>query len=593
MQRRDFCKLVAAGAVVPLIPRVSQAQDLIPKGFIRSTQDYAEFCATPENQRVFYALHGTRIVRERLDNTTWHPTGWGHPPQLPIPGGSWDGVPMRSPFPNLAGKGPYQPTWESLLQYNCPTWYRDAKFGIWNYWCPQEVPEDGDWYARNMYIQGSSQNKYQLAHYGPPSQLGYKELCSQWTMLNWDPPSLMARYKRAGAKFFLALANHHDGFDMWNSKHHEWNAVNIGPHRDIIGTWAATARQQGLRFGVTVHQHRNWWWFQPSHGADRTGPLAGVPYDGELTRPDGKNQWWEGYDPQQLYCVKHPFDALPDPSYVKNFYDRTRDVLDQHHPDVLFFDNPLLPLGWAGMNIAAYYYNRSLELHSGQMQGVITIKMVPPRLYKAAVADIEGGIAGEIMPYAWQSETSLGDWLYRRTDFTKRQYKQPGEVIHWLIDTVSKNGTFILNIPGRPDGTLDSEEDAVLDRIGDWMEINSEAIYDTRPWKVFGEGPNWVKAGTYEGQTVGQLGPADIRFTRNKVGTVIYAMALGWPSEALEVKSLGTSSGAKPGKIANVQLLGTEEKLSWNQTAMALHVELPKTYYPNAGFAAALKVTLA
>jgi alpha-L-fucosidase len=592
MERRNFCKLLIAAGALPLAAKRGQPAEPVVEEFDRPVQSYAAFCALPENQRVFYALRGNRIVSERLDVKTWHPTGWGNPPALPIPGGSWDGVPMRSPIPGLAGNGPYKPTWESLLQYDCPDWYRDAKFGIWNYWCPQMVPEDGDWYARNMYIQGSKQNQYQVAHYGPPSRYGYKELCAQWTMLNWDPASLMARYKRAGAKFFLALANHHDGFDMWNSKHHPWNSVNLGPHRDIVGTWAETARQQGLRFGVTVHQHRNWWWFQPSHGADKTGLLAGVPYDGELTLVQGKGQWWEGYDPQQLYCVKHPFDALPDASFVKNFYDRTRDVIDQHQPDVLFFDNPLLPLGWGGMNIAAYYYNRSLELHAGKMEGVITIKKVPPRLYKAAVADIEGGIAGEILPYAWQSETSLGDWLYRLTDFTEHHYKHPGEVIHWLADTVSKNGTFILNIPGRPDGTLDSTEEGVLDAIGEWLARNGEAIYDTRPWKVFGEGAHWVKAGTYQGQTVSQLGAADIRFTQNKAGTIVYAMALGWPSEALEVKLLGTDSAAKPGKITNVQLLGTEGKLSWKQTPTALRVELPKAYHPKADYAAALKVTL-
>jgi alpha-L-fucosidase len=580
-------------AALPMAAKISQATESGAEGFEQPVRDYAEFCAQPESERVFYTLRDNRIVSERLDEKTWHPTEWGSPPELPIPGGSWDGVPMRSPIPDLAGSGPYQPNWDSLLQYDCPEWYRDAKFGIWNYWCPQHVPEDGDWYARNMYIEGSDQNKFHTAHYGPLSRLGYKELCAQWSMQNWDPASLMARYKRAGAKFFLALANHHDGFDMWNSKHHAWNSVNIGPHRDIVGTWAATARQHGLRFGVTVHQHRNWWWFQPSHGSDKTGPFAGIPYDGALTKAQGKNQWWEGYDPQTLYGPKHPFDALPDISFVKNFYDRTRDVIDQHDPDVLFFDNPLLPLGWAGMSIGAYYYNRSLQAHGGKVDTVMIIKNVPPRLYKAAVADIEGGIAGEILPYAWQSETSLGDWLYRLTDFTESHYQQPAAVIHWLVDTVSKNGTFILNIPGRPDGTLDSTEEAALDGIGEWMAANGEAIYDTRPWKVFGEGAHWVKAGTYQGQTVGQLGAEDIRFTASKTGTVIFAIALGWPSAALEVKSMGTGSATKPGKIAHVQLLGTEQKLSWKQTATALRVELPKSYHPKADYAAALKVTLA
>ena len=248
-----------------------------------------------------------------------------------------------------------------MLEYEAPDWYQDAKFGIWAHWSPQCVAEAGDWYARNMYVEDQRQYKYQLEHYGPPSQFGYKELCAQWTLLNWEPDELITRYKNAGAKIFVALANHHDSFDAWDSKHQPWNATAVGPHRDVIGTWAAAARKQGLRFGVTVHQARNWWWFQPSHSADKSGPNAGIPYDGCLTQAEGKDQWWQGLDPQRLYGVKHPAGALPDTSYVKNFYDRTRDLIDQHNPDLLYFDDSLLPLGWAGMNIAAYFYNNSLE----------------------------------------------------------------------------------------------------------------------------------------------------------------------------------------------------------------------------------------
>ncbi len=153
---------------------------------------------------------------------------------------------MVSPIPNLAGDGPYKPTWDSLLQYDAPEWYRDAKFGIWAHWSPQCVPEDGDWYARNMYIEGQKQYKYQLQHYGPQSRFGYKDLCAQWTLLNWEPEELIARYKKAGARLFVALANHHDGFDAWNSKHQPWNAVNLGPHRDVIGTWAKAARDRRI-----------------------------------------------------------------------------------------------------------------------------------------------------------------------------------------------------------------------------------------------------------------------------------------------------------------------------------------------------------
>ena len=601
MQRRDFCKLMAAAAASTALPLHAQTTGeplaKLPDGFDKLTEDFAQFCAKRPEERVFYALVNGRIVEQKLDEAKWHPTGWGKPPALPIPGGSWDGVPMNSPIPGLSGDGPFKPTWDSLQQYEAPEWYRDAKFGIWAHWSPQCVPEDGDWYARNMYIQGSKQNEYQVQHYGPPSKFGYKDLTAQWTLLNWDPEALLDRYQKAGARFFIALANHHDGFDTWASRHQPWNASVIGPHKDVVGTWATAARKRGMRLGVTVHQARNWWWFQPSHGADKTGPLAGVPYDGDLYTAEGKDQWWQGLNPQRLYNVKHPFDALPDISYVKNFYDRTRDLIDQHNPDLLYFDNPRVPLGWGGMNLAAYFYNHNLATHGGKMEAVLTGKMMPPHLRGTLVADIERGIASKILPHAWQSETCIGQWHYLRA-----LYEQPGEyggymhprdVIHWMVDVVSKNGTFILNIPGKPDGTIDSKEIAVLDKITAWMQVNGDAIYSTRPWKTFGEGPNMIKAGSFQGNSISKLNAQDIRFTRNKTNTVVYAIFMGWPKGPAVIKSLGTSAATNPGKIENVQLLGTDERVRWKQRPDGLHVELPKNYHPAADLAASLKVSLA
>jgi alpha-L-fucosidase len=608
MKRRKFLHvlggLAGGSAVLPLSGRtaLAVASSAAPPaqsaagGFDKYAEDYAQFCATPANERVFYALRNGSIVAEKLDNADWKPTGWGEPPKLPVAGGSWDGVPMVSPIPDLAGDGPYKPTWDSLLQYECPEWYRDAKFGIWNHWSPQCVPEDGDWYARNMYRQGSKQNKFQEAHYGPPSQFGYKDLCAQWTLLNWQPSELMDLYVQAGARYFVALANHHDGFDTWNSRHHQWNAANLGPHRDVIGTWAAEARKRNLRFGVTVHQARNWWWFQPSHGADATGPLAGKPYDGRLTLADSQNQWYQGYDPQQLYAPKHPFDALPDVSYVKNFYDRTRDLIDHHSPDLLYFDNPLFPLGWGGMNIGAYYYNQSQQANGGRVEGVINIKKVPPRLAKSVVADIERGLAASILQYPWQSETCIGQWHYQRQLFNQPGeyggYMSPHEVIRWLVDTVSKNGTFLLNIPGKPDGTIDRKEKLILQKVGEWFKVNGEGIYSTRPWTVFGEGPHMIKAGSFQGKSARELDARDIRYTCNKASTVVYAFVFGWPEQAPVLRSFGTTAANHPGKVAHVELLGSPEKIRWHQTAAGLRIELPRQK-PALDYAVAFKISLA
>jgi len=593
MERREFCKLVAATVAAQTATARGQSTTGVPTGFNHLHQSYEEFLATPAKDRIFYALVDGRVQEIKLDDATWSPADWGDPPALP--GGSWDGVPMRAPVEGLAGAGPYEGTWDSLMHYDAPEWYRDAKFGIWAHWSPQCVPEFGDWYARRMYEEGSGGYKFHNAHYGHPSQFGYKDLTAQWTLLNWEPEALMERYKKAGARLFFTLANHHDNFDAWDSRHQPWNAVNHGPHRDVVGTWAKAARSQGLRFGVTVHQGRNWWWFQTAHGADKAGPMAGVSFDGRLTKSDGRNQWWWGLDPQMLYGVKHPKEALPDASFVKNFYDRTRDLIDQHDPDLLYFDNTLLPLGWGGMNIGAYFYNHNLRTR-GSMEAVLNVKEVPDKLAKAVVADYERGSSNRIMPYAWQSETCIGDWHYRRALYDAPGrfggYLSPRDVIHWMVDTVSKNGTFILNIPGKPDGTIDSKEIAVLDEIGAWLRINGEAIYETRPWKVYGEGANQITAGKFKGDSVKVLGEKDIRFTSNKAGSVIYAHVLGWPAEPVQIASLGLSSKTSPGKIRNVTVLGVGDTIKWNQDADGLKLELPRQSAPVNEYGAAVRIAL-
>jgi alpha-L-fucosidase len=616
MKRREFCRLVAAAASAIAAPAIGAeaqqsseqtddtAQSSAFKAFDSPTQvrDYAEFCATPANERQFYAFENGRFIEEKLEEKTWEFGDFQgnvvEAATLPIPGGSWDGVPMNSPHTlNLAGEGPYRPTWDSLLEYEAPEWYLDAKLAIWAHWSPQCVPEAGDWYARYMYKEGSKQYKYHLEHYGHPSKFGYKDFTAQWTLLNWEPDELIQRFKKTGTRLFIALAGHHDGFDTWNSKHHPWNAVNVGPHRDVVGTWAAAARKQGLHFGVSIHQARNWWWFQSSHGADKTGPMAGVPYDGDLTLADGRGQWWEGLDPQRLYGPKHPTNALPDISYVKDYYDRTRDLIDLHNPDFIYSDSRLFPLGWAGMNIGAYFYNHNLKTHDGKMEAVINIKDVPDRLLKAAVLDWESGLMDDIRPYPWQAEYCIGNcWHYDRANYDLTGelggYQHPRELVHLLIDLVSKNGTMVLNVPGRPDGTIDSKEIAVLDAFTTWLQPNGEAIYDTRPWKVFGEGPGKLDTREFKGDSIKNLGVRDIRFTRNKANTVIYALVLGWPAGEFVVESLGTANSVRAGKIKEVRLLGTDKKLRWNQAADGLRVELPNEYHPKADYAAALKVFL-
>lgn len=208
--------------------------------------------------------------------------------------------------PGSSAPAPFQPTWDSLTQYKVPRWFSEAKFGMWAHWSPQCQPERGDWYARKMYQEGSAQYNFHCQHYGHPSKFGFKDVINEWKAEKWDPEQLVALYKKAGAKYFMALANHHDNFDLYDSKYQSWNATRIGPKKDLIAGWARAAKKEGLPFGVSIHAAHAWSWYETSQRSDKNGPLAGVPYDGKLTAADGKGKWWDGFDPQELYAQNHP-----------------------------------------------------------------------------------------------------------------------------------------------------------------------------------------------------------------------------------------------------------------------------------------------
>jgi alpha-L-fucosidase len=487
-----------------------------------------------------------------------------------------------------AALGTFQPTWESLKSYVCPNWYRDAKFGIWAHWDPQCVPEEGDWYARNMYLEGSRDYEYHVKHYGHPSQFGYKDICNLWKVERWDPDALIQLYKKAGAKYFVSLGNHHDGFDCWNSRHQPWNAVNVGPKKDVVGTWAKTAREQGLRFGVTFHATpgRTWDEFMPVwYGSDQTGPLKGVPYDGNMTKADGQGKWWEGMDPRQLYGTPH-VTGTPCPEYVQWFMLRVQDLMDQYHPDLFYFDDavgivhdvaPDIKLdAWLGIpdlaaQIAAYYYNSSIKWSGGKLEAVLNLKEVPDPLRQALVEDREMSREDKLRPFPWQTCSCIGEWHYRRNI----KYRGADTIVPVLVDNVSKNGNLLLSIPVRGDGTIDDQEISFLHDLTDWMEVNNEAIFGTRPWKIFGEGPTQVgKVSLYIGKPKA-FTPEDIRFT--KKGDALYAFALGWPDKGMvTIKSLAVNSPHLNGEISQVGLLGSNAALHWTRDTEGLKVTLPE-----------------
>jgi len=513
-------------------------------------------------------------------------------------------------------KVPFSPTWDSLKNYKVPEWYKDAKFGIWAHWGPQCEPERGDWYARGMYEEGSDQYKYHVEKYGHPSKFGFKDVINKWKAENWDPDHLVGLYKKAGAEYFVALANHHDNFDLYNSKYQDWNSVKMGPKKDIIGGWAKAAKKHNIHFGVSVHAAHAWSWFETSQRSDKKGPMAGIAYDGKITKADGKGKWWDGEDPQSLYAQNHPLSedsenngaihrqwnwangvAKPDTAYLEKFYQRTIDLIDKYEPELVYFDDtvlPLWPISDAGLRIAAHLYNRSIK-KNGALKAVLNGKILDEEQRKCMVWDIERGQSNEIEPYTWQTDTCIGSWHYDRRIFDNHHYKSAKTVIHTLADVVSKNGNLLLSIPVRGDGTIDSDELKVVEEIGQWMKVNKESIYGTRPWKVYGEGPATENMAplTAQGFNEGKGKPfvaQDIRFTTK--GAILYAIPMGWPENGkIIIKSLAKGNASLyPSKIKSVELLGTGPIIDFKQDETGLTVTLP-TKQPALSYAFALKIT--
>lgn len=497
----------------------------------------------------------------------------------------------------------FSSNWESFQNnYKCPEWFRDAKFGIWAHWSAQCVPEQGDWYAREMYIQGSRIYDHHVKAYGHPSEFGFMQIENLWKADKWNPEALMKLYKRAGAKYFVALANHHDNFDAYDSKYHKWNSVNVGPKKDIIGTWEKVARKNGLRFGVSNHSAHAWHWFQTAYGYDGDGALKGVRYDAAtLTKEDGKGKWWEGLDPQELYTG--PNMKIPDgitgikevkewhekndrqwteeapaqnPKFTENWFLRTKDLLDKYHPDLIYFDDYGLPLGQTGIDVTAHYYNTSVKRNNGKVDVVVTAKELKPEQRTGIVEDIERGFSEDIKPEPWQTCSCIGEWHYRRSLFENNSYKTVKQIVTSLVDIVSKNGNLLLSIPMRGDGTIDEQEIEFLEGMAKWMNVNGEGIFNTRPWKVYGEGPTKVKAGMFNEDAMKNFTSEDIRFTSK--GNTLYAFILDYPKQKeVIIKSLAKKSELLTGKkIAGVKLIGVMKNVDWNQNDDGLKITLPE-----------------
>ena len=501
--------------------------------------------------------------------------------------------------------GKYQPTWESLRTYEVPEWFRDAKFGIWAHWGPQCVEGSGDWMAREMYMEGNGKYNYHRKHYGHPSEFGFKDILPLFKAENWNPEELVKFYKEVcGAEYFFALGNHHDNFDLWDSKYQEWNSKAIGPHKDLLEGWAKAAKKAGLPFGISFHADHAWTWYEPSRRFDLKGDKRGVKYDGWLTKEDGYKpnadgsaKWWKGLDPQNLYAQNHDFSDntwdngaihrqwgwenganIPTQEYITNFYNRTLDAINRYHPDLIYFDVtvlPFYPVSDAGMKIAAHEYNTT------DGNGVVFGKILTDEMKEALVWDVERGAPNKIVEQPWQCCNCIGDWHYNNDTYKNGWYKNAATIAKLLVDIVSKNGNMLLSVPLRADGTPDEKELAIMKEFGAWMQVNKESIVKTRPWKVFGEGPianadiKINAQGFNDGQYT-KAGSNEIRFTTSKDGKTLYASALAWPKDkTITIKSLAEGSNLYPAKIKKVELLGYG-KVKFVRTADALVVTLPE-----------------
>jgi alpha-L-fucosidase len=457
-------------------------------------------------------------------------------------------------------EGPFRPDWESLQKYEAPEWYKDAKFGIFIHWGAYSVPAFGnEWYPRNMYRDGSEEYKHHIATYGPQDKFGYKDFLPMFKAEKFDPAAWAELFKKAGAKYVVPVAEHHDGFAMYDSGLSDWTVAKMGPHRDTTGELAKAVRAAGLHFGLSSHRVEHNFFL----GVGR-----------EIHSDVNDPQFAAFYGPAHAWIAPWGAPLGNDFTFVStawadDWLARSAELVEKYHPDIVYFD------WWIGQasirpnltRFAAFYYNSSLKY--GDHVGVINYKDYAMQEH-AGVLDLERGQLGDIRPLYWQTDTSVSNksWGYIKDD----TFKSPEFVVHQLIDIVSKNGNLLLNIGPRSDGTIPDEVQQVLLDVGAWLGINGEAIYGTRPWRTYGEGPTKVAAGSFHDTDTAKYTPEDFRFTSK--GDDVYAIGLAWPTrrEAV-IHSLAKTVGTEP--VQSVAMLGGDANLRFEQRADGVHVQLP------------------
>ena len=471
--------------------------------------------------------------------------------------------PTLAQIDTLVQNGPFSDSWASLVNYRTPDWYRKLKFGIFIHWGVYSVPAFGnEWYPRNMYIQDSPEFRHHVATYGPHKAFGYKDFIPLFRAERFDPEAWAALFARSGAKYVVPVAEHHDGFQMYRSAISHWNAFEMGPRRDVLGELSAACRSKGLVMGASSHRIEHWFFL--GHGRE---------FDSDIHEPLVRGDFYWPSMPEPKW---HDIYGQPAPSreYMEDWLMRTCELIDRYHPSIIYFDwwiEHSAAKPWI-RKLAAYYYNQA----AARGEEVVINYKHDAFLFGAAVPDVERGQFNEIKPFIWQTDTSVArnSWGYTEGN----DYKSAEELIWNLVDVVSKNGNFLLNIGPKADGTIPEEDARLLQEIGAWLDVNGEAIYGSRPWRMFGEGPTQLVEGQFSDDVAPNFTDRDFRFTMKGDALYVIAMKCSDRGEYC-VRALGELDASRQanfhGIIRHVRLLGADAELPWTRDEAGLHLHSP------------------